>query len=74
MEKIINEISDGSFYCDKCNCVGDANGGTEQEGNVALLGRTGDEEIDVAFGDWDTGIRYEVLCEECLNNYDKENK
>ena len=59
MEKIINEISDGSFYCDKCNCVGDANGGTEQEGNVALLGRTGDEEIDVAFGDWDTELTIE---------------
>ena len=69
MRRIIKErLSDGSFYCDKCNCVGDANGGAEQEGNVALLGRTGDEEIDVAFGD------YEVLCEECLNNYDKENK
>ena len=61
-------LSDSSFYCDKCNCVGDANGGTEQEGNVALLGRTEDDEINIAFGD------YEVLCEECLNNNHKENK
>ena len=61
------EYNEGSFHCDKCGCIGDANGGTLQEGNVALLGLTGDDEIDVAFGD------NEVLCEECLNSY-KENK
>ena len=61
-------LNEGSFYCDKCNCVGDANGGTLQDGNVALPGRTGNNEIDVAFGD------NEVLCEGCLNNYKEKHE
>ena len=54
------ELIDGEVTCDKCGGRGDYVGGTIREGNLALLGRTDDPEVDGGFGDFGT------LCNSCM--------